>query len=504
MALTKDDLQELITKKRIYLDDDIKWSNGLLIKRLGDEYLKENRELLTWAVSYVQSLDNFMLCKHLKDEVSNFDEYTNPLTSDDWIAEVKKDDFRLYVVYDPEYGFELFSRRESVKTFLNSTFTDKVLFIKNGLVRQPKDFKYAFNYRFVLDCGITVGSGNTTFEGVDYSNSEDLLQAILGSLPERAREYQRNGNSLVINGFDVLWFEKDPQPIKKEDLPKFIYAERKVTAEDVKWIQHTFKSYLLTSGFADKLGNPMPLNGKTKKLYSYLATLKDVSNNDVRKLPFSKRRKVRDSIISFLQENNLPFVHIDTEDTDKIAFADQIIREGGEGAILKNLNAPYISSMSSSRSHKAMLKIKQNVTQLLSNMDVNEDFDVFISGFNPPKSKRITDMIGAVKCSIYVTDEENGMQDVEHEIANISGIPHEVKRMMTVVDDKGVISLNPEYLNKVIAINGMGLTHSQLRFSHAVIKDRDPDRLITKDKAPINCNYSKETLESMVSIRGTR
>jgi len=502
LSLTKDDLQEIITKKHIYLAEDVKWSNQLLIKRLGDEYLKEHREELTFGVSFVQSLENFMLCKHLKDEVANFDDYTNPLTSSDWIAEVKKDDFRLYVVYDPDYGFELFSRRESIKTFLNSSFTDKVLFIKNGLVRQPSDFKGAFNYRFVLDCGITVNSDNTTFEGVDYSNSEDLLQAILGSLPERAREYQRAGNSLVINGFDVLWFEPNPQPIDKEDLPKFNYIDKKVTEEDVKWIQSSFKNYLLTSGFVDKVGGVMPLNGKTKKLYSYLITLKDNIKHDVRRLPFSKRRKLRDSIINFLQENNLPFVRIDTEDENKISFAEQIIREGGEGIILKNLNAPYISSMSSSRSHKAMLKVKQNVTQLLANMDVTDDFDCFISGATPPKSKRIKDMIGSVECSIYVEDEDGNT--TQHEIANISGISHEVKRLMTVVDEAGNISLNPEYLGKVIAINGMGLTHTSLRFSHAVLKDKGNDRLVTKDKAPINCSYLKETLENMVSIRGTR
>jgi hypothetical protein len=500
--LNKDELNEELTKKHIYLDDNIKWDNQKMVKLLGDNYLKEHREEWTFGVAFVQAQNNFMLCKHYKDEIKNFAPEDDPLTSDNWIAEVKKDDFRLYVVYDPEYGFELFSRRESVKTFLNSTFTDKVLFIKNGLVRQPKDFIGTFNYRFVLDCGITVNSDNTVFEGVDYSNAEDLLQAILGSLPERAKEYQKGGNSLVINGFDVLYFEKDPQPIAREDFPKFIYQEPEVTNEDVKWIQKNFENYLLTSGFVDKFGKPMPLNGKTKKLYSYLITLKDTSKYDVRKLPFIKRRKLRDSIITFLQANILPFVHIDSEDENKISFAEQIIREGGEGAILKNLNAPYISSMASSRSHKAMLKVKQNVTQLLANMDVNEDFDVFISGSNPPKSKRIKDMIGAVKCSVYV-ENEDGITE-EHEIANVSGIPHEVKRLMTVVDEQGSITLNPEYLGKVIAINGMGLTHRNLRFSHAVLKDKDNDRLVCKPKNAIECTYSIDNLEAMVSIRGTR
>ena len=337
---------------------------------------------------------------------------------------------------------------------------------------------------------------------MDYTNAEDLLQAILGSMPERAKSHQIAGNTLEINGFDVLHFEKDPQPIDRDNYPKYDYDEREVTAEDVIWIQENFKHYLLTSGFVDKVGNPMPLNGKTKKLYSYLITLKDTDKSDVRKLPFRKRRKIRDSIIDFLAINNLPFIRIVSEDENKISFSEECIASGGEGSILKNLNAPYISSMQSSRSHKAILKVKCSVTQLLTNMDIHEDFDCFISGSNFPKSKKLKDLIASVKCSVYIEDGEGNVD--EHEVANVSGISHEVKRLMTVFDDKGRPVINPEYLNKVIAINGMSMTHRNLRFAHATLKDRDSAKLITKDKNALNCTYDLETLEKMVSIRGTR
>lgn len=502
MSLTKDELNQELTRRHIYLDDSIKWDNKKMLKKLGDHYIKEHREELTFGNAFVQSLSNFMLCKHYKEELKNFEPQDDPITSNQWIAEVKKDDFRCYVCYDPLYGFELYSRRESVKTFLNSKFTDKILFIKNGLVRSPKDFVGTFNCRFVLDCGITVESGNANFEGMTYSNAEDLLQAILGSLPERAKEYQRSGNSLVITGFDVIYFEKDPKPIDVENLPKFIYEEPTVTEEDVKWIHKNFEAYLITSGFTDKFGKLLPLGAKTKKLYAYLITLKDTSVHDLRKLPFLKRRNVRDKIITFLQQNNLPFEHIDTEEENKIEFAEQLIGEGFEGAILKNLNAPYVSSMASSRSHRCMLKVKQSVSQLLTNMDVKEDFDVFVTGCNPPKSKRLGDMIGALKCSIYLEDEDGNT--LEHEIANVSGIPHEVKRDMAVIGENGKITLNPKYMGKVIAINGMGITHLSKRFSHSVLKDRDPDRLITKDKSPIDCTYSSSMIDNMISVRGTR
>ena len=60
--------------------------------------------------------------------------------------------------------------------------------------------------------------------------------------------------------------------------------------------------------------------------------------------------------------------------------------------------------------------------------------------------------------------------------------------------------MNPEYLGKVIAIDGMALSHTSLRFQHAVLKEKDG--LVFKDKAPKDCEWTREALEKMVIVRG--
>ena len=43
------------------------------------------------------------------------------------------------------------------------------------------------------------------------------------------------------------------------------------------------------------------------------------------------------------------------------------------------------------------MKVKQSITKMLnSDPNLMEDFDVFITGANPPKSDRIKDMIGSL------------------------------------------------------------------------------------------------------------
>ena len=126
----------------------------------------------------------------------------------------------------------------------------------------------------------------------------------------------------------------------------------------------------------------------------------------------------------------------------------------------------------------------------------DKDFDVFISGINPPKSDRIKDMIGSLNCSVYIND---GEQTYEHVIASVSGIPHAWKRELCAFDEDGNMILNPKYYGKVIAINGLALTY-KLKFQHAILFNKE--NLVFKDKDATSCTWDKEELEKMVITRG--
>lgn len=486
----KDNLEEKISELGIYLNDKLDWTNERLIKRLGDYYIENSNKPISWGARYVQSLETVQLCHHLKDDIKNFKGMTSPLESEDYISEYKMNGFRFIMTYDPKEGFHIFSRKESSTNYLNGEFTEKVLFIEKGLITLPKDYIGKFNYRFVIDGEVTVDGANASFEGVEYESVEDFIQAVLGSDAERARMFQKRGHKLKFTAFDVLYFEKDPT----EEPPEVSYNYEELVLNDkqANWVDEYYSDYLETAGF-------VKARKRAKKLYSYLFNLRNTPKYDTRKFPFIKRRAIRKVLIQFLKKNGLPIEEIVGEDFYKMAFLDTVLREGGEGIILKNLNAPYIAGLKSSRSHRANFKVKQTITQLMANSDITEDFDVFITGANPPKSDRIKDMIGSLSCSVYVIDEFGETRI--HEIANVSGLSHEWKRKFAEVNyETGEIKLNPEYLNKVISINGMALSGSNLKFHHAVLKDKN--HIEFKSKNPTACTWDKEALESMTLIRG--
>lgn len=483
--LRKDDIIAKINELGIHLQDGVKWTNDRMIKKLGDYYLKDDT---SFSRNFVQSMETVQLCHHLKDEISFFKQ--SPLESDDFVSEFKLNGCRCITCYSPEEGFRFFSRNETVTNFLNNEFTEKLVFIKNGVITKGEDYKGVFPCRFILDGELLVDDDTMTFEGRHYENMEDFLQAILSSLPQRAINYQISGHPIRLCCYDVMYFE--PNPSADYMVYKYNYEDKKLTNSEVDWVVTTFTEYLNACGIKHKYDKTTAL------LFNYLYSLKNTPKYDMRRYPFYKRRQARRKILDVLVKAKLPFSEVDGEDNFKIDYLDNVLRSGGEGILVKCLDAPYIAALKSSRSHKACMKVKQTVSEMMKNDGRHIDFDVFITGCNPPKSDRIKDMIGALKCSIYLENEFG--ETVEHEIANISGINHEWKRKLAKVDEDGKISLNPEYLGKVIAIDGMALSHTSLRFQHAVLKEKEG--LVFKDKAPKDCEWTKEALEKMVIVRG--
>lgn len=483
-----DRLEEAIHSYGIEFDEDINWDNEKMIKVLGDYFISLEPNKYSWGAKYVQSLNTPMLCKHMKDDLDKFE--ISPIESEDYVAETKLNGCRCIITYSPEVGFEFFSRRESSSNFLNGNLTNKFLFIEKGLITEPKDYINKFNYRFVID-------GELLIEGIENElqttqvSIEDYIQSVFSSNAERAKEFQKDGHRLKMMIFDVLYFEKNPV-IPADWEPKYDYREGEITPDLVQWVEGHYSKYLKSAGFKSA--------GRAKKLYQYLYTLKDSNKNDVRKYPFSKRRQLRHLIVKMLSDNLLPFYEVDGEDVNKIEFTENILNSGGEGSILKNLHAPYISTMRSSRGHRAVMKVKQSISTMLSkeNSSLMEDFDVFITGANPPKSDRIKDMIGSLSCSVYIKKKDGTI--TEHEIANITGISHEWKKKLACVDvETGKISLNPEYEGKVIAIDGLALTASNLKFQHATLKNKI---LEFKAKNPSECTWDEDALKEMTLTRG--
>ena len=483
-----DRLEQAIHTYGLKFDETVKWDNEKMIKLLGDYFLDLEPKKYSWGARYVQSLDTVMLCKHMKDFIKQM-EPINPLESDDYVAETKLNGMRCISTYSPDTSFEFFSRKESVSNYLNGNFTNKYLFIEKGLITEPKDYKNRFNYRFVLDGELLVDGIENEIKTTQVS-IEDYIQSIFSSNVERAKEFQKDGHRLKFVVFDVLYFEKNPE-IPSSYVPKYFYGERELTPDVINWVEQHFAQYLASAGIKSA--------GRAKLLYQYLYSLKFSNENDMRRLPFKTRRRLRHLLVNMLQKANLPIFEVDGEDEDKISFLEDTLSSGKEGIILKNIHAPYISTMRSSRGHRAAMKVKQSISSMLNNNEkLVEDFDVFITGANPPKSDRITNMIGSLSCSIYIRKKDGSV--IEHEVANVTGITHEWKKKLAVINSEtGKISLNPEYEGKVITIDGLALTAGKLKFQHATLRDKN---LSFKAKNPSECVWDEDALKEMTLTRG--
>ena len=495
-----DKLQEAIHTYGLDLRDDINWDNGRMIKALGDYFMSLEPEKYSWGSRYIQSLDTCMLCEHLKKFIEQM-KPINPMESENYVAEMKMNGMRCLTCYSPETGFEFFTRRESVSNYLNSNIAEKILFIHKGIISNPSEYKGQFPYRFVLDGEILMDGLADEITTAEIS-IEDYIQSIFSSGTERALSFQREGHTVKFVIFDVLFFQK-AEDIDPNFIPKYNYEtgllgedgkERKLTPDEIRWVEEHFQDYLRNAGFIGAS------KATTKKLYQHLNTLRNVPKGDVRRLTFKRRRELRRKLVEFLGSKNLPFYEVDGEDVYKTSYLEEVLRSGGEGIIVKEIHAPYIAGLKSSRSHRAAMKVKQSIAQMLnSDSSLMEDFDVFISGANPPKSDRIKDMIGSLKCSIYLKKDDGSV--VEHEIANITGLPHEWKRKMAAVDvNTGKICLNPDYEGKVIAINGLALTSGNLKFQHATL--RDNGKIEFKAKNPSECIWDENVLRDMTLTRG--
>lgn len=151
---------------------------------------------------------------------------------------------------------------------------------------------------------------------------------------------------------------------------------------------------------------------------------------------------------------------------NKKEMYNNLVKLGKEGCVAKNINGIYIPD--STRGFKGWVKIKRSVSKAESNDDdLGDTFDGWISGFVPGnKGSAFENLVGAVCVSIY-KKKSDGTREV-HEIARISGMDLRLRQDMTKIVG-GQVTLNPKYYDRVVEIDGQGVSARELRLNHAVL-----------------------------------
>lgn len=175
---------------------------------------------------------------------------------------------------------------------------------------------------------------------------------------------------------------------------------------------------------------------------------------DLRSLPLKQREVHRATLAKMIAEipeltNFFRFPELVYQ--NRVAFAEKVKKDGGEGVIWKNLESPYIDS--SSRPRTGWVKHKKRI-----------EFDAFVSGFKPGEPGTGWEkLVGALEFSVRTTDGKT------HVIGYASNLAFETRKKITVTNEDGSPRLHSAVYNRVAEISGQDISARELRLSHCTL-----------------------------------
>lgn len=388
-----------------------------LVHLLGQYHLKKDHPNPSWGLLRRLEVESPMLCFpfwHLTPEQKKM-----VMESPDYIAERKWDGCRIWLTYHPEEGFGCFSRNISVEDYLPVDYTEKVLFLKDGVFLKASDFKGVFKVPFIVDTEILCNVKNldtTLFsaKGVVTGTELNAVTALLALNTEASHHIQRTQAPLFFKVFDV----------------------------------------------------------------PYLATWRVDQS-------LRARKDLLTRMIPILESRG-PFSESTFVTANKQEFYDQVVAEGGEGIVLKNLSEKYITT--DSRPRDVQIKRKVSVGE-----EKGADVDAFVIGFvESNQEKGWKDYIGAFKLGVFLRGADGA--ETEHWVATVSSMPLELRKEATLLVD-GKPTLNPDFMGRVLVINGQDVSPKALRFMHATVNWKIGFR---SDKSKHECVMDQSFLLSQI------
>ena len=206
--------------------------------------------------------------------------------------------------------------------------------------------------------------------------------------------------------------------------------------------------------------------------------------------PWTERHSYAEKLVNVLKDSGfnceLNKVVRNTKDNKyaKKEFYDKYVAQGGEGCVLKNVNAKYHAT--SSRTIDCV-KVKRSTAD-----NEASDIDAFITDYvvgndNTRNENTIVGFVFSVKL------EKDDGTIVTHPIAVCSNFSDFIKEDATKHNPDGSVTLNPEYYGRVATVKGQNISARNLRLTHAVLE------LWRPEKSSTECETLKESfLKSLV------
>lgn len=205
-------------------------------------------------------------------------------------------------------------------------------------------------------------------------------------------------------------------------------------------------------------------------------------------LPLVKRIDYFKLGLAELNKSNILYRRVYSTMVNKKAFYLNIIKNGGEGIILKDLTQPYLST---NLRHSNWVKVKRTLSEMSGIEGMNDTIDAWVTGWKPATEGKGHDgQIGALILSTNIL-REDGTSYV-HEIAYCPNLTDAERERISVKDSEGKLALLPEMYGKVFEVDGQAITARSLRLKHPRIIRPRPD------KSPDACSITEVFLKSQV------
>jgi ATP-dependent DNA ligase len=144
----------------------------------------------------------------------------------------------------------------------------------------------------------------------------------------------------------------------------------------------------------------------------------------------------------------------------KLEYYKTVTGKGGEGLVVKDVESIYSPHEARGGMGAGWLKWKRNINETLGS-----DVDAFVSGFHEGlPGSQFEGLVGSIEFSVYLVPSGE-----RHVIANVSGIPDELRRSISVIGPDGKVGLDPRCYDWVAAINGQDVSTRSRSFAHARI-----------------------------------
>lgn len=188
------------------------------------------------------------------------------------------------------------------------------------------------------------------------------------------------------------------------------------------------------------------------------------------------------------ESNNLPIELAKSFINNKLMEYNLLLSLGKEGVVFKNRYAPYRPAISGHRDKTACVKCKRSMKQ--SNAS---DIDAYIIGYNLTDEYTGKGLIGSLKLGVRLRYADGTVEE-DYWLATVSGIPMEVRKELTIIQD-GMPALNPRYERAVLIVDGMDISGRNRRITHARVDWKIGFRT---DKTDMECYMDEAFMNSQM------